>query len=267
MLKQRYDARYHEIVVNNENYQWENWTVLMRECSKSIVRRTGNPNFLRKYFVGIGVDIGGKPDPLELYMELFPLCESIKTWDWEDGDAQYMASVEAETLDFVFSSHCLEHMVDPAVALKNWIRIVKPGGHLIITVPDEDLYEQGVFPSTQNTDHKATFTIGKKESWSSHSVSLIHFLADFVADIEIIKIEQINADYRYDLPRYDRTMTPVGECAIEIILRKFGGAKHRPTGRQPQANLRRYYNQYAHDRVAVIKNNSNVPPFSDESEL
>ena len=30
-------------------------------------------------------------------------------------------------------------MRDPATALANWFRTVKPGGHLIVTVPDEDL--------------------------------------------------------------------------------------------------------------------------------
>lgn len=239
----------------------------MRECSKSIVRRLHNSNYVRKYFVGNGVDIGGKPDPLELYVEFFPLCTSVKTWDWEDGDAQFMKNVMDNSFDFVFSSHCLEHMVSAEEALGNWIRIAKPGGYLIITVPDEDLYEQGVFPSTQNRDHKWTFTIGKANSWSDKSVSLIRFLNEFVEHVEIVKIEQLNFDYRYDLPRYDRTMTPVGECAIEIILRKHGGNQDRCTGTQPPKHLRRYYNQYTHDRQAMIENNNNIEPFSDESDL
>src|SRR3546814_12230808 len=57
--------------------------------------------------------------------------------------------------------------------LRNWFRILKPGGHLIVTVPDEDLYEQGIFPSAYNPDHKWTFTIWKAASWSPKSRNLI----------------------------------------------------------------------------------------------
>ena len=47
--------------------------------------------------------------------------------------------------------------------------MLEPGGHLIVTVPDEDLYEQGHFPSDYNRDHKWTFTIHKPKSWSERS--------------------------------------------------------------------------------------------------
>jgi len=242
----------------------------VRECSKSIMRRLHNTNFVRKYFVGDGVDVGGKPDPLELYMEFFPLCKNIRMWDWEDGDAQLMESVADGTYDFLFSSHCLEHLVDPYEGIKNWIRVVKPGGHVVVAIPDEDLYEQGVFPSTFNTDHKFTYTIAKNKSWSDKSVSVLDLLQTVVDEAEIIKIEQINYEYRHELPRYDRTGTPVGECCIEFILRKRDIASNSVAvdGKsQPPAHLRRHYNQYQIDRRAMIANNKNIAPFEDESEL
>jgi ubiquinone/menaquinone biosynthesis C-methylase UbiE len=64
----------------------------------------------------------------------------VQTWDIEDGDAQYMETVRDNTYDFVHSTHYLEHMIDPKIIFKNWIRIIKPGGHIITTVSDEDLY-------------------------------------------------------------------------------------------------------------------------------
>lgn len=73
----------------------------MKECSKSIQLRLTDPQFLRGYFVEKGVDIGGKPDSVTLYKELFPLTESFKTWDWEDGDAQFLKGVADCFLDFV----------------------------------------------------------------------------------------------------------------------------------------------------------------------
>jgi len=142
----------------------------MKECTKAFVRRAADINFTARYFVGDGVDIGGAPDPLTLYAQFFPRMGKVRIWDLADGDAQLMASVADDSFDFVHSSHCLEHLVDPAVGLHNWFRILKPGGHLVVIVPDEDLYEQGVFPSTYNSDHKWTFTVSKSRSWSEVAV-------------------------------------------------------------------------------------------------
>jgi SAM-dependent methyltransferase len=38
--------------------------------------------------------------------------------------------------DFVLSSHSLEHTANPVKALKEWSRVVKPGGAIIILLPD-----------------------------------------------------------------------------------------------------------------------------------
>jgi SAM-dependent methyltransferase len=37
--------------------------------------------------------------------------------------------------DFVISSHCLEHLANPLKALREWRRIVRPGGYLILVLP------------------------------------------------------------------------------------------------------------------------------------
>jgi hypothetical protein len=50
----------------------------MKECTKSIPRRLADSNFTSRYFVGQGIDIGGKPDPLALYVELFVRMEAMR---------------------------------------------------------------------------------------------------------------------------------------------------------------------------------------------
>ena len=245
----------------------------MRELSKSIMRRQREPNFMTKYFVGEGLDIGGFPDPLSLYTELFPLCRSVQIWDWEDGDAQLLAGVPEDCFDFIISSHCLEHLNDPEEGLENWIRVTKPGGHIVITVPDEDLYEQGTWPSNKNLDHKKTFTILKKWSWSPNSLNLVELIAKFSEEVEIRKIEVLDATYRYEMPNYDQTATPIGESAIEVILRKRtmnevkNGTNRVSSGKQPSASLRKYFNQYLSDYIGMKNMNSGDKPFSNEAEL
>jgi len=245
----------------------------MKECSKSIARRIACPNFMRRYFVGDGLDVGGKPDPLSLYVDLFPLMRSVRTWDLEDGDAQYLAGVEDETYDFVHSSHCLEHLIDPREGLENWLRVVQPGGHLVVTVPDEDLYEQGVFPSTFNRDHKWTFTIFKVRSWSKRSLNVVDLVQELGECAELIRLEQLSATYRFNLPRYDQTLTPVGECGIEFVVRKRTEAEIAAGGRwqrrsdQPDRETRVHLNQYRNDCLTLKRSNESAPPFTDDEPV
>ena len=228
-----------------------------------------DPNFARRWFVGAGLDIGGKPDPLSLYAGFFPALTEVRVWDWEDGDAQHLAGLAAESLDFVHSSHCLEHLVDPVEGLASWFRVIKPGGFLVVTVPDEDLYEQGVFPSTHNRDHKWTFTIMKARSWSDRSVNLMELLTGLGKSADVERLALLNATFRYDLPRFDQTLTPIGECGIEFVVRKrtaqelaYGGLV-RDTA-QPARADRRHFNQYRADHAHM---KTSPPPFQDESEL
>jgi SAM-dependent methyltransferase len=205
----------------------------MKETSKSVLRRIADNRFATRFFVGMGIDIGCGTDPISMYGEMFPRMTGLKAWDVPDGDAQFMKGVADETYDFVHSSHCLEHLHDPAEGLANWLRILKPGGHMIVLVPDEDLYEGGQFPSTYNKDHKATFTIKKSKSWSPRSYNLLELLGGLGPAADIVKLELLDATHRYRLPRFDQTLTPIGESAIEFVLRRRPQAEIDAGGRLP----------------------------------
>lgn len=117
------------------------------ETSKARPRRERDGFF--SYVVGEGIDIGCGVDPLT------PSC---RRWDDDlpnSGDATFMRGVADESFDWVYSSHCLEHLHHPEIAIRNWWRILKPGGHLLIYVPHRDLYEKKeLLPSRWNPDHK-----------------------------------------------------------------------------------------------------------------
>ncbi len=51
-------------------------------------------------------------------------------------EATDLHGVPDATYDFVLSSHCLEHVANPLAALAEWRRIVRPGGALILLLPD-----------------------------------------------------------------------------------------------------------------------------------
>jgi SAM-dependent methyltransferase len=206
----------------------------MNETSKSLIRRLQDARFANTYFKGHGIDIGAGEDPLNKYYQQFPLMTNVKVWDMPDGDAQQMQNAQDDSYDFVHSSHCLEHLHDPYEAFENWIRICKPGGHIITTIPDEDLYEQGVWPSNHNPDHKTSWTISKSQSWSPASINVIEFLYQFKDKIEVLKVELVNGTFIYGIHRFDQTYHSISECAIEFIVRKRTGDELARKGRLPR---------------------------------
>ena len=191
----------------------------MHEQSKAAKRRYDDGNFHNRYFIGRGIDIGCGVDSLNNLRHVFLGIQEVKPWDLPDGDAQYMSNVPDNEFDFVTSSHCLEHMFDPRIALRNWIRICKPNGHLVITVPDREMYEQGHWPSIYNADHKVTFSM--KQFPNAENYYMMDFLREFSDVVTVEKIEVIRDFYYEGYPPQDQTLHPCIESCIEIILKKL----------------------------------------------
>jgi hypothetical protein len=114
-------------------------------------------------------------------------------------------------------------------ALIEWCEVLKPGGYLVFTVPDEDLYEQGVFPSRWNGDHKVTCTIWKEQSWCEKSVNIAELISK-VPGMQIKRIELVDTDYDYSRKNYDQTYHADAECFIEVILWKNPALAHEKIG-------------------------------------
>jgi SAM-dependent methyltransferase len=57
--------------------------------------------------------------------------------------------VADETLNFIFSSHVFEHLVNPIGHLERWRKKLKPGGHVICVVPDynctKDVFQERTY--------------------------------------------------------------------------------------------------------------------------
>jgi predicted SAM-dependent methyltransferase len=185
----------------------------MHEASKAIKRR-GDLN--NKLFVGKGIDIGAGPDCISQH------GFDAYNWDLKDGDAQYLESVKDGEYNFVHSSHCLEHMMDPKIAIKHWVRVCKSGGFIVITIPDEELYEHNIWPSRFNNDHKWSFRIHRGNALHHRSLNITDLLRLVWKETEIISIQRIEDKFDWRISeKFDQTGPTDGpECAIEIILRK-----------------------------------------------
>jgi len=160
-------------------------------------------------FSGSVIDIGCGPDLVVPHATPF---------DLEHGDAQRILDYfPPQSFDCVHSSHCLEHMRDPAKAIAQWWGLVKVGGHMVTVVPDEDLYEQGFWPSLFNGDHKATFRIAKRESWSLVS----HDIGELVAALPGAEI----VEARVQDDGYDRRLMRKGGGQFARLMFRFGSLR------------------------------------------
>lgn len=158
---------------------------------------------------GKGIDIGCGPDPV---------TPDARRFDIEHGDANVISQYVKEQFDFVYSSHCLEHMYNPKATILDWWKLVKPGGYLFVLVPDEDLYEQGVFPSRFNHDHKATFTIAKANSWSPVSHNMLE-LAQSLPGGELVSLQLQDRGY-------DRRLMSYGQNQPDYFIRLLAKFYH-----------------------------------------
>lgn len=200
----------------------------MKEASKTrAIRPSG---FYDRFMKGTVLDIGAGDD----------LCvPHAVRFDKTEGDANDITAYHRpETFDCVHSSHCLEHMYDPVKCLKDWWSLVKPGGFLITIIPDEDLYEQGHWPSLFNSDHKSTFRLNGTTSWSpvSHStedlikalpgalrVSVVRCDANYLHGKPLRLHSLRNLAYRASkrlarLERCDRIDSLLGHVAIRLAI-------------------------------------------------
>lgn len=95
-------------------------------------------------------------------------------------EAACLTGIADASYDFVISSHCLEHTANPLAALREWRRTVRPGGHLVLLLPDP----AGTF------DHRRPIT------------SIEHLKADYAAktsETDLTHLEEILA--HHDLHR------------------------------------------------------------------
>lgn len=155
-----------------------------------------------------GIDLGCQHDPIN---------ETFRRWDiiFGDGDATDMVGVGDEKFHTVYASHLLEHLERPKDAIKNWYRILRSGGHLIIVVPHRDLYEKkSLLPSNWNFEHKSFWlpeygefpdTLGLKET-----------ILEAVPEANIVSLKVLDEGFISNGPVAHSS----GEFSIEAIVKK-----------------------------------------------
>jgi SAM-dependent methyltransferase len=95
----------------------------------------------RPYCRGKGIEIGScgkhtvKGSLLVDIVDNFSSAAPYKV-DYR-ADAHELPKIESSSLDYVCASHVLEHLTNPIKAIKEWMRVLKPGGVLWLKIPDK----------------------------------------------------------------------------------------------------------------------------------
>ena len=184
-----------------------NRPIIPAETSKAKGRRT-REGFFDKFVKSNGLDIGYGGDLIS---------PNAVGWDFEHGDAQFLYGLEDEKFDFVYSSHTLEHMQDQAIAIKNWYRVLKKDGFLILYIPHRDLYEKKkTLPSRFNPTHTSYFLIDKDEA--PDTLGIIPLIEKNLSNYKIIYAKECNEGHTITNPNKHSD----GEYSIEVVIQKLG---------------------------------------------
>jgi len=163
----------------------------MNETSKTNSYR--DKKFFDTYLSGKVIDIGAGDDPVTSESEIFDLAE---------GNAEKISKyIQRNDYDCVYSSHCLEHIDDVNMATNNWWQLVKPGGYMIIVVPEETLYEQRIWPSLfapPPIGHQHSFRLNSETSWSPVSIDILD-LVKKLPNVKVISSQIHDNNYDYSI--------------------------------------------------------------------
>ena len=134
----------------------------------------------KKYCQGKGIDVGASKWPIE----------GARVVENKVEENAYLIKEKDSSLDFVFSSHTLEHLEKWQEALKEWHRVLKPNGILFLYLPH---------PSVKMWQKESL----KFHKWSPDPIIVSNFLEKNLN----MKIEKI-------------TFLPDGYLSFLIIARK-----------------------------------------------
>ena len=93
-----------------------------------------------KYTRGLGLDLGcGPQKPYAHFIGIDLIRHNAAAPDIVCG-VEDLSIFTDESMDFAFSSHCLEHLEDTEAVLREWFRVIKPGGYLVLYLPHKAYY-------------------------------------------------------------------------------------------------------------------------------
>lgn len=180
------------------------------EESRKTFAEKVNSGFIDTYLSGKSIlEVGFRGYRDEIVLPIVPQAIGVDIgYPGYDGKVLPFAD---ESVDAIYTSHCLEHISDYQGALRDWYRLLKVGGYLIVAVPHQYMFEkQRNLPSLSNHDHKRYYTSESllreiSGSWPENSY-------------RIRQLVENDAGFDYSLPPEEASP---GCYEIEIVVQKM----------------------------------------------
>ena len=104
------------------------------------------------------------------------------------AEATDLNMIESNKYDFVLSSHSLEHTANPIKALKEWNRVLKKNGKLVLVLPDKENTFDNNRPYTSFEHLLNDFNTDIKEDDQTHIEEILQ-LHDYSRDNTVDKLK------------------------------------------------------------------------------
>jgi len=177
------------------------------ESRKTYMDKINNGFFIR-FMKGSGLDIG-YAGYLQNTLPILPTATGVDL-SYPGYDGKKLPFPD-NSQDYVYSSHCLEHIADFKNAIQEWHRVVKKGGFIITIVPHRDLYEKKFFlPSRFNGDHKRFYQTSDLIKEFEISLPTNSF--------RIRHLQENDAGHDYSQPEEEHSK---GQYEIELVIEKI----------------------------------------------
>ncbi|MBG9388177.1 methyltransferase domain-containing protein [Caenimonas aquaedulcis] len=188
---------------------WDPVTASLTESKNTYADKMAS-GFFKTYLGGdVVLDIGfrgGRADAVPILRNAIGI-----ELDYPGYDGRRLP-FDANSVDTVYSSHCLEHIADYAGALMDWMRVLKIGGFIVVVVPHMYLYERKTHPPSQwNRDHKRFYSPARLLREFEESLPLSTFRVCHLR-------ENWNPNFNY---QSDLTKHASGPYEIEAVVKKI----------------------------------------------
>ena len=145
-----------------------------------------------------------------------------------------LQGISDERYDFVLSSHNLEHIANPIKAMQNWMRVLKPRGHLVLVLPDKHRTFDYLRPVTPLDHMKEDYARDMDEDDMTHVEELVT-LWDYkkfpIAPSVDEHRERYRDNYRQRLVHHhvfdlSSAAAFVSACGFELLAQERGRPNH-----------------------------------------
>jgi predicted SAM-dependent methyltransferase len=191
---------------------------------------------VQKYCRGTGAEIGALQQPMLVpsgartaYIDLRPASywrgmpgnENVRIVEPDIiDDGATLKTVTDNAFDYLIAAHVLEHIDDPVSAVKTWVRVVKPGGHIVIAVPDKRFCGEEMRPTTTVEhflrDHELGPHVSAEEHYRDFGSNL-KGLSDEELELYVLEAEPMIHFHTFTLTSFVQFLVAVESVGFELV--------------------------------------------------